>query len=402
MKIKNLLLIIAILYSGLSDIFDFYYKFNILGLSFFTTVLPWLLLILVIFNNFKNLNQNFYFFLILTFAAHILIVIIRHVFYEELLYNLILGPRYIYFYIVLIMSFKFTNMDQIVFNQYKLLFNLIIIFHFTNSLLKISGYPHLDLSDINSDYYVEDSRFGGLYGAPNVQSNISSIVFLIFVLVNLEMATFKIILFALMTIITILPTISRSGFVITILALLFYFIYNILIKKSTFRFKLIKLLHIGIITILTINIFIFYELDKYTIYLFQRFLTNDSISTDQSRSNRFLFFYDILKNNLNYLFAGIPDKLQSSKYDPLFSISDNSFTLLISKFGIFFSVLYLFILRLSIGKINLNPILLFYLGTVLIVFSTNNSIIWSQWSFYFILGLFLINYKIKSLKKLYN
>jgi hypothetical protein len=393
MKHKYLLLFIAILYSGLSDILDFYFKFNILGLSFFTTIVPWFFLFIIILSNFYQFNHNFYIYLFIIFSAHISVAIVRYLFYEESAYNLIFGPRYIYFYLILIWVLNISNFNIKSLNQYKLLFNLIIIFHFINSLLKIIGYPHMDLSDINSDYYVEDSRFGGFYGAPNVQSNVTSIIYLIFVFINLEMKTSKIIIFTLMTLISILPTISRSGFILTFLTFIFYFVYHILIKKTTIIFKFKKILHIVIIYFFTIYLFILLELDTYTISILQRFTTNDNIAIDQSRSNRFFYFYDILRHNLNYLFAGIPDILQSSVYDPLFSISDNTFTLLISKFGIFFSILFLFILKISFYKIKFNPVIIFYFSLAIIVFTTNNSIIWSQWSFYFILGLFFINNK---------
>lgn len=372
---------LLVLYIGLAQILDFYFPLNILGISFFITLFPYfLLLVKYIINNKYNSS------LLILFLISLMILSLRSFFYNESFLEAIKKsfPFTVLFFIInyLLEKSNWMNLDSKLLEKVLV---LILLIHFLNSILFFldSSYA-INNPDKSADNYVEivGTRFSGIMGGPNVTGNFISIIFVFLVLFK-RVTVIKYVVYFTIAFIAILPTMSRGPFLVLILVTAFKIFLSFC--RSIFKPSvLIK----STLLILGVSLFIYKYIvpifDDFIIRFFERFINSDF----ESRSSRIDFFIEKLNSNTLFYFIGIPWNLQTESSN--FSISDNSFTLVASNFGVVYFIFYVFsypFRRILWTNFNLkNSNLLIFSVIIVIVLFNNNSLLWTSWIFIAMLG----------------
>lgn len=375
-------------YFGIAAILDYFLSVKILGLSFFVTIIPYSIVFFVFLKNikiFNRINLVIYLFIVVLF---LIIIAARALFYGEDIIGLIGGSRYILFVPIIMILLDMLDFKAIISEKKMFIYLfLILIVHAFNSLFYLIGLPFIEHVDVLADDYVEFSRFGGIMGGANVQGVFSSTIYMLMILSNWRMSLLKFLFLTLIAIIAVSPTVSRGGFLVILIPFFYYIIMNF--KEGNLVIKITLLAFILAVTSLFISKVDFSKIEIVYSAFFDRIDQNDLSS---GRIERLNYFWTLINEDFMRYLIGAPVILQSSGSNV---ISDNVFTLIPINFGVFFSLLFLIYIFFIISKnydrkqSNINCFLL----VVFIVSFTNNSIIWTAWSYCSIFGFFYLNFK---------
>lgn len=375
-------------YFGIAAIFDYFLSVKFLGLSFFVTIIPYSIVFFIFFKNIKIFNKIHLVIYLFVVVLFLIIIAARALFYGEDVIGLIGGNRYVLFVPIVLILLDRLNFNAIMSERkiFSYLF-LILIVHAINSLFFIIGFPFIEHVDVLADDYVEFSRFGGIMGGANVQGVFTSTIYMLMILSNWRMSFLRFLFLTVIAIIAVSPTVSRGGFVVILIPFLYYIIMNF--KKGNVLRKISLLSFIIAVIGLFISNVDFSKIEIVYSAFFNRFDQDDLSS---GRTERLTYFWSIINENIGRYFIGAPVSIQTSGGN---DISDNVFTLIPVNFGIFFSILFLLYGFIIVGKnydrkqSNINC----FLFVVFIVSFTNNSIIWTAWTYYTIFGFFYLKFK---------
>ena len=383
---KNLFLYL-ILYLGIAQILDFFLPIKLFKLSIFITYIPYLITFLIFIKNFKYYDLYKLYTLYILTVVIITTIFIRSYFYNEDFFLLFVTQRYLIFIpIFFLISEKIIN-NKSINNNITLILYIIFFIHTINSFFYILGLPAIENVDKLADDYIEFSRFTGIMGGANVQASFISLLYSLLIFSEYKMNFSKFILLTIFAIIGIAPTVSRGSILILIL-IVFYFLYNYFITNIKFYkiFILSLMILSSMVIISSINNSEYY-------LLFESFSDRfDLNGFDTGRSDKNIYFYKTITNDWLYYILGIPIKFQYFGLTEFDSISDNSFTLILSNLGIlgglfFLCIIIIFTLTLKIYNSFKS---FFYILLLLIILYNNNAVVWTAWSAYAILGLFYI------------
>lgn len=382
------LLVYLFFYFGIAAIFDYFFSVKILGLSFFVTIVPYSIVFFVFLKNIKIFNRIHLIIYLFIVVLFLIIIAARVLFYGENVIGLIGFNRYVLFVPIILILLDRLDFATIISEKkmFSYLF-LILIVHAFNSLFYMIGFPFIEHVDVLAEDYVQLSRFGGIMGGANVQGVFSSTIYMLMILSNWRMSFLKFIFLTIIAIIAVSPTVSRGGFLVILIPFFYYIIMNFkkgdLLRKST-------LVTFIIVVIVMFNINV--DFTKIEIVYSAYFNRIDEDDTSGGRTDRLTYFWTLINENFGRYFIGAPSSLQSSGGN---EISDNVFTLIPVNFGFFFSFLFLSYVFIIPSKnyggkqSNVNC----FLFIVFIISFTNNSIIWTAWTYCSIFGFFYLNFR---------
>jgi hypothetical protein len=381
------LLVILFLYFGIAAIFDYFLAINILGLSLFVTVITYLVVFFVFIKNVKIIDENqinLYQIIVILLLG---IVVARTFLYGENFISLMGANRFIIFVPLVLMLCNKINFEKESDKMIRYSLLGILLIHTLNSVFYFFGLPSIEHVDILADDYVEFSRFGGIMGGANVQAVFTSTIYMILILSNLRMSVAKSLVLTLVAIIAVVPTLSRGGMLVIVLTLMYFF--YIKFKKGTF-FDVIGILF-GVLAVIAIasTQIDFSNLEVVYTSFFNRFDQDDLSS---GRGDRLVYFWQIINEGFVPYLIGVPTSVQETATN---SISDNVFTLLPVDLGLLFTIIFLlFILTLnSKDNTKRQGNIYCFLVIIFIISFTNNSIIWTAWTYYAIFGFFYLKFK---------
>lgn len=374
-------------YFSIAAIFDYFIPIKILGLSLFVTIIPYSIVFLVFFKKIKLLNYNFLVSYLVITVSFILILATRALIYGEDFISLIGVNRYVLFVPVVLILLGSLDFKSIISEKKMFIYLLIILLiHALNSLFYMIRLPFIEHVDVLADDYVEFSRFGGIMGGANVQGVFSSTIYMIMILSNWRMSFLKFSFLTIIALIAVSPTVSRGGLLVILIPFFYYIIINF--KKGNLLRKISLISFMFVTLTMFISIVDFSKIE--ILYsAFTNRLGQDDM--DSGRTERLIYFWSIINENIERYFIGAPASLQSSRGN---EVSDNVFTLIPVNFGFFFSILFLLYVFIIIGKnydkkqANINC----FLFVVFIVSFTNNSIIWTAWTYCSIFGFYYLNF----------
>jgi hypothetical protein len=387
--INNLYLFI-ILYLGIAQIFDYFIPFKLFNLSIFITIIPYFFTLYIYIKSHSYFKSyKLYLFYIFSIVC-LITILLRSFFYNEEFFFQLATQRYFLFIPTFILIteqiFKFNIKN----NKISSILYIIFFIHTFNSLLYIVGLPAIENVDKLTDEYVEFSRFTGIMGGANVQASFISLIYSILIFSDYKMNLRKFIFLTVFAVIGIAPTVSR-GSILILLLIFFYYMYNYFITNI----KLYKILIFIIFVLLIIKILSIINNSEFDIFLNSFFDRFNVDGFDTGRSEKNIYFLNTITSNWLHYLLGIPAKLQYFGLIDFDSISDNSFTLLFSNFGIFcgFFFLILIIIFTSTKKMFKSLRLYYFILLLLIIIYNNNAIVWTAWSAYAILGFFFLRNK---------
>jgi hypothetical protein len=381
------LLVILFLYFGIAAIFDYFLTIKILGLSLFVTIITYGVVFFVFAKNLKIINKNqiIFYFIIVVFLVGILIL--RTFFYVENFISLIGTNRFIIFVPIVLMLCNKINFEKESDKMIRYSLLVILLIHTLNSIFYFVGFPAIEHVDILADDYVEFSRFGGIMGGANVQAVFTSTIYMILILSNLRISVVKFLLLTIVAIVAIIPTVSRGGMMVITVTLLYFFYVKF--KMGTFLKRVSILFSVLLLITVSITQVDFSNLEIVYTSFSNRF---DSDDLSSGRGERLVYFWQIINENFVPYLIGVPVSVQETDTN---TISDNVFTLLPVNLGVLFTFIFLiFIFTLNSKDVakkqsNINC----FLFIIFIVSFTNNSIIWTAWTYYVIFGFFYIKFK---------
>jgi hypothetical protein len=389
-SVTNKLYLLLLFFLGIAQIFDFFLPIKLFGLSIFITIVPYLVtLFMYVYNHSYFKVYKLYLLYIFTITCLITFVL-RSFFYNEDIFLILSAQRYFLFIPIFLLLTHFYFINKSEDKNIKLILYLIFFIHTTNSFLFIVGLPTIENIDKLADDYIEFSRFTGIMGGANVQASFISLIYCLLIFSEIKMNFTKFILVTFFAIIGIAPTVSR-GSIFIIFLVFFYYLYIYFIST----FKLYKIFIFFLIILIFSKIISIIINSEYNIYFSSFFDRFDSYGFDTGRSDKNVYFLKTINSDWVYYFLGIPIKFQSYGLNGYNSISDNSFTLVFSNFGIFCGCFFLFLIIIftRINKLFKSKISFFYLLLLLIIIYNNNAIIWTAWTAYAILGLFYLRNK---------
>lgn len=371
--------ILLLLFYSLAKPLDFFLPIKFFGLSFFSTILPFLSTLFIwlkaTIHDSKNKRLTNILFLLCFFC----IITLRVLIYQESLFEsfrLFLPVLNLLFFLSVLGSIDFTASQK---NRISLFLIYLFLFHTGNSLLYIFGLPAINYENVDAEDYVAFSRFSGIMGGSNVQGSIIVFLLLSYFVIKTPNRMSVFLMLMLLSIFGVLPTLSRLSF----FGLIYVFAYY-LIKYYTSNFiqKFTTIILSAIISILLISWgekLIFFN------QIIERFLTGDYSSGRGSKNS---FFHEIFWQQ-EYFLLGIPHKLQDLGVSTK-NISDNSFYYILSNHGLIGMSLILFIFIFYFKRIVLRRSFFVMLLTVLFLWF-NNSILWSFWLYLSILVIYIID-----------
>ena len=113
----------------------------------------------------------------------------------------------------------------------------VFLFHSLNAIFFLLGLPHIAVVDELSDDFVAFSRFTGILGGANVQATFTSILFIVLLYGSKNLGPVKITFFAVLALFGVLPTLSRGGLLIVLLAV--FIKYYHLLEKASIKVMLV-------------------------------------------------------------------------------------------------------------------------------------------------------------------
>ncbi len=358
-KIDVVLLIILVFFG---PVFSYLLPIKMLGKDLFITVIPFLYsFYLALFSLNKNEWKSIFILVI-----YVICNLVRFFLYNEVFFDNVISNSFIIYIIFFILIFRNYQSSLNLFSILSKVILFSLIFNFINTILFVTGLPCFDFKNELSDDFVMGSRFGGILGGSNVQAHFIAILHLFYLSINRNIGVTKLSVISIISFISVLPTLSRGALAI----ILFIYFYNIL-SKFYYIGNIIFLIGLAILLTWLYN-FLVYEGSFIEIFqsLSGRLEVDDHFGT---RTEKNIFALERSFESINSFFWGIPVHRQS---DGVLNISDNSFTLIISKFGYPFSLIFIVYL-ISYFKINRKSFV--FLVVIFFVSFTNNSFLYFQW-----------------------
>ncbi len=368
----NNLLYLILLFTPISNIFDYYFPVTIFGFSFWNTFIVLLAIhFLLVLSKIKR-NDIIIILFFIFFA--ILISFVRTNIYETEFSINILSFWPLYTLLVFLIAIKKLNISAKIVSQICLIH---IIFYGTIGTLYLFGLPTIEIQSEFTSLYLSDTihRYEGIVSASNIHSNYLVTFLFIYILISHKKKFHLIILFPL-AFLSIFSTASRLPLLIAFLILIHQF------------FKHHKIL------IIPVAIIFYYSALSYGLLeLDLRILTNGF--NDINRIEKTKLFFDLMGSNfLEILTFGVePSFLFSDNV----SISDNSFTLIFLNFGIIFFIIWMFLIKASYNSFfkYLMRNKIFFIS-IFLIFLLNNAILYLSWSLFIITYVHLMGLKHKS------
>lgn len=264
-----------------------------------------------------------------------------------------------------------------------------LLFCSITSILYLFGLPTFKLDNINAEGYVENSRFGGLWGAPNVFSN-TLIMLLAINLYFLPQNRFlKVILFVTAFFGWIA---SGSRSVIVYFALLLPFAVNHFksINKGFTSYLKTLLIAAGIILAM---LYATGALDKLIDMGGALKRLSEESAGEDVRKEKNATYINYLLSDVRYFAFGVPGEIQQGNNGDV-EFSDNGVLLFLLENGIPFALFYALIIYILVSytdkKIKFSMGLGIFLLILLLTSVTNNDIMWDHYVFTCILFFFLL------------
>ncbi len=386
------IIILQLIFLSFAAVFHKLEPIIIGGASLFLIIIPYVLMFFVFLNNLGKISTREVQLLIVIILLAFLIMFIRTILYDEILSKSV-SSVYVIFIPTMFLILKNTYIPLSKYSLIRRVILIVIGFNFLNSLLYLMGLEFFETKFEDSDKYIAFSRFSGLFGSPNISSNIVLLMTILYVLTAEKLKESSALIMSIIFFITVLPNLSRGPIFIYII---FLIIYVIKVLKIKFNFVNVSFL---ILSLLGVLFFLSYFLENSEVdNVYNSFLnrTEEELDGKYGRMDRFYLAIKLIFEDFNAMLIGI----QSSKQtvSEVFSISDNSLTLVLSNFGIPFTVLFVYFITKNINfyKIVKSKKQVFTQAVVMMgVF--NNAVLWTAWPFFVILG-----YKLLSIEEKLN
>ena len=365
----------------------------IIEASLFNILIPYSITVFIFMKNIHKMNNNDIIQILLSLAAGLIIILTRTIFYEERLYSLIQSDVYIFFIPVTFIIFKNITISKRELKLFRNIILFVLCVNLINSLLfSINGIFFETVSDTTTGY-IDNSRFNGLFGGANISSNVLLIIVLIYLFTSNKFNVIRTLLFSIILLVTILPNLSRGPIFIFFLSLAIYLFINL---KS----KSINIFYIILFILLLLILGSYIITSIYFTNTFESFSERtEELDGEEGRLNRFLFTVNLMYENFSTFFIGIKGKNQLKS--ELFTISDNSLTLLLANLGIFFTIYFINLISKFINTFkSIEKNKLIYTIAIITISLINNSLLWTVWVFIAILGYKLISTS-EELNKIY-
>jgi hypothetical protein len=367
-------LLLFVAYLPFGNLFNTIFPISLMGVSIFTIVFP--LLAMLILSSYAKISTQA--IRLIAFLVIVLLVkIIRGILIISEPENLIL----IYDFQLYIIP-----LSLIIFQKTGLIFNKnvdyvlisILIFQVVNALLYSVGFTALNLLTVN--HSVNYSRFVGIFGGANVNSNFNILIVTILVLANNNRSVLKNLFYVLLGLISIIPSNSRGPlFIITVLLLYTVMTNNI---KGVLLGALVTFISI-------INIRLIFSIIENN-FIFIKFINSFIYNLDVSRQDKYAYGYDLLTTNIQSFLIGVERSRLS--IGESFNVSDNSFLQISLAYGVPVLILYLIlILALNRRDSRRSASIIIYLLIIIFTTFVNNSLGWIPWMVYAAMGYGLIN-----------
>lgn len=379
---KNLIFILLILIS-FSAVLHKLFPIILISASLFNILIPYTITLYVFFKNIYKMSGGDIVHISIVIIFAFFIILLRSVVYEEQLYKLIQADIYILFIPIIFLIFKYlflTKRDILIFRNILI---IIFIINLINSVLYLTGGSYFETKFEDSLNFMSDSRYSGLYGGPNLSSSSLLIIVLIYFFTFKKINVFKILIFSILLLITILPTLSRGPIFIFFVCMAIYLFISL--RNNSISFSYI------ILFVLLFLFLIFYVFsNKYFAVSLESFSQRtEELDGENGRWDRFILTSNLFFENYLSFFIGIKGENQTKS--EFFSISDNSLTLFLANFGLFFTFFFLQLITKFVKvfkSVEKNKIIFTF--AVVVIGVINNSVLWTVWVFYVVLGYKLI------------
>jgi hypothetical protein len=380
------LIISLLLLVGLGPAIHYFIPIKVLEFSFFSTLLPFILLSFLYLKNVNLFGDKS--FLLFIFSILFLVLLVRLVLYGENFLQLIKSTSYFLYITILFSIFKKYEFTAERRKNILHVVTALFLFHSLNSIFFLLGLPHIAVVDELSDDYVAFSRFTGIFGGANVQANFNAILFIILLHGSKKQGVLTITFFAVLAILGIVPTVSRGGLLLVLLNL--FIKYYQMLAKASFYIKLV----FGLSVVLYITTTVNHPNETTSIFSASYLERLDDEDFAGSRIERLTFTFDRITENNAGIFIGIP-KIRQTESKEL-NISDNSGTLVLANTGlVFFMMFFGYIINNFKRKhISSSNVFVFIISLMITTF-TNNAFLYFQWCIFAICGYYLIVSNIK-------
>jgi len=292
--------------------------------------------------------------------------------YEDLFHDLF-SSWFLFFPLFSIIALRYINFKDKV-NIINIILFLQILFHGLSGWFYILGLPTIEFASIEK---LVGGRFEGIYGASNGYSNYLFSFFLLLAMLN-HGKNALILLCSIVVFGGIAVSGSRLPLLLLFLTLLFVVVKSFKINKLS---AIVLFTFIYLVIIFSVN-YLPFDIQE------SRLFTQGIVDTGRITKN------NIAIEGLSSSFSSFIFGLSGSQFFKNgIGISDNSFTLIPISYGmivfVFWLLLILFFSRFKLVYFR-NSTLAFYLFCNLLIFSTNNSILWLPWVYFTIFGYYIL------------
>jgi len=370
---KTFLVFFLFAYLPIAPIFAKFIPLSLMGFSFWNTEFPFLSVLFYVFAN-GLIKKKTELVFIFTFLILIIIIILMRsiILYEDLFHDLF-SSWFLFFPLFSIIALRYINFKDKV-NIINIILFLQILFHGLSGWFYILGLPTIEFASIEK---LVGGRFEGIYGASNGYSNYLFSFFLLLAMLN-HGKNALILLCSIVVFGGIAVSGSRLPLLLLFLTLLFVVVKSFKINKLS---AIVLFTFIYLVIIFSVN-YLPFDIQE------SRLFTQGIVDTGRITKN------NIAIEGLSSSFSSFIFGLSGSQFFKNgIGISDNSFTLIPISYGmivfVFWLLLILFFSRFKLVYFR-NSTLAFYLFCNLLIFSTNNSILWLPWVYFTIFGYYIL------------
>jgi hypothetical protein len=380
------IIILQLLFLSFAAVFNKLAPLMLVGASLFMIVIPYLLMFFIFFSNFSKISiYDITFLGILLFFA-ITIIFARTFVYSESFEKIFSGDIYVLFIPFSFLIFKNLFITTIKMCLIRKIIFIILLLNFLNSSLYIFGLNYFETQFEDSDRYIAFSRFSGLFGSPNISSNVVMLLTVIYLLTANKFKAASTILLSVVFFITVLPNVSRGPLLLYTIFIFYYIFFNI-------KFSFINLVSIIIASLSGIAFFVYLiTYSEVGIFFNSSIDRFEELDQKYGRLDRFFLTINLLTDNFFSFLIGVKGSNQTINSD--FNISDNSLTLFLANFGLPFTLFFVFLIIRYVSFFNIaNNKKIIYTLIIISAGVLNNAVLWTVWSLYVILGYKLLSIK---------
>lgn len=380
---KNILFAVMIMLS-FAAVFHKLNPINLFGASLFYIIVPYFLMVFIFIKNVQKMRISDIAPVFFILFSALIIILLRSIVYSENLTDLINGSIYILFIPVTFLVFNNLYLSKSDLILFRTILLVIILINLLNSLLYSSGNVFFETMFEDSEFYIADSRFSGLYGGSNLSSSALLILTLIYLFTVNKFKVLQTLVISILFFVTVLPNLSRGPIFIFVISLFLYLIYNI-------KYSVKNIFYVIFFILMLISIGAYLKSSS----IFENNIGSFSERTqvldgENGRFDRLILTFNLLYENGITFFIGIKGENQTKS--EFLNISDNSVTLLLANFGIIFTTLFLGLIAKFIKMYKtLEKNKIIFTIAVVGIGVINNSVLWTAWVFYVILGYKLIS-----------